>query len=90
MYHYIYPAVFFHNEDEYQVFIPDLNLTTEGTTIDEAYLLAKDYLRAYCVYALKFGMEVEMPSPFDKIQAKYKDGGTVMLIDAIVAKEQKK
>lgn len=89
MFHYIYPAVFFSGDDEFQALIPDLNLTTAGISLDEAYILAKDYLRAYCTYAVKFGMEVELPTAYNIIKEKYKDdsNAVVMLIDAIVPKE---
>lgn len=89
MFHYIYPAVFFANEDEFQALIPDLNLTTAGISLEEAYILAKDYLRAYCTYAVKFDMEVENPSPFNDIKEKYQDDkkAVVLLIDAVVTKE---
>lgn len=89
MFHYIYPAVFFLIEDEFQALIPDLNLTTAGISLEEAYILAKDYLRAYCSYAVKFNMDVELPSAFDLIKNKYKDDpkAIVMLIDAVIPKQ---
>lgn len=89
MFHYIYPAVFFFSEDEFQALIPDLNLTTAGISLEEAYILAKDYLRAYCTYAVKFDIEIEFPSAYNKIKEKYKDNqnAVVMLIDAAVPKE---
>lgn len=91
MFHYIYPAVFFRNEDEFEALIPDLNLTISGISLEEAYILAKDYLRAYCSYALKFDMEIELPSAFDFITEKFKDDkdATVLLIDAVVPKDIK-
>ena len=79
MIHYVYPAVFFKSEDEYKVLIPDLNLTTEGANIEEAYLYAKDFLRAYCTYANKFDMEVEFPTKFEKIAEKYKNAIPMLL-----------
>lgn len=89
MFHYIYPAVFYYNEDEFQALIPDLNLTTAGISLEEAYILAKDYLRAYCTYAVKFDMDVEDPSAFNSMVQKYgKDkNAVVMLIDAVVPKQ---
>ena len=79
MIHYVYPAVFIKADDEYKALIPDLNLTTEGDNIEEAYLYAKDYLRAYCSYALKFDLEVEFPSKFETIAQKYKNAITMLL-----------
>lgn len=90
MIHYIYPAVFFKSEDEYKVLIPDLNLTTEGNNIEEAYLYAKDYLRAYCTYALKFDMDVEFPSKFEDIAKKYKNANTMLLSVSLCEKDVKK
>lgn len=83
LHHYIYPAVFFEDESEYKVLIPDLNLTTEGNTIEEAFLYAKDFLRAYCTYALKFDMEVEIPTKFEVVRDKNPNKIT-LLIDSLI------
>ena len=45
---FLFPAVFIKTENEYTVVFPDLNITTEGDTLEEAYLFAKDYLRVSC------------------------------------------
>lgn len=90
MIHYVYPAVFFKSDDEYKALIPDLNLTTEGANIEEAYLYAKDYLRAYCTYALKFDMEVEFPTKFENIAEKYKNGLPMLLSISLDEKNLKK
>ena len=89
MFHYIYPAVFFFNENEFQALIPDLDLTTAGISLEEAYILAKDYLRAYCSYAVKFNIEIEDPSTYNKIRDQFKNqsNAIVMLIDAVVPKD---
>ncbi|MGI5842089.1 MAG: type II toxin-antitoxin system HicB family antitoxin [Christensenellales bacterium] len=88
MFHYVYPAVFYNHENEYQVLIPDINLTTSGATLDEAYLLAKDFLRAYFTYALKFDIATELPSSYVALfeKCKNQENTYVMLIDALVAK----
>lgn len=89
MFHYIYTAVFFSRDDEFQAIIPDLNLTTAGLSLDEAYILIKDYLRVYCTYAVKFDIEIEFPTAYNIIKEKYKDdeNAIVMLIDASVPKK---
>jgi predicted RNase H-like HicB family nuclease len=89
MFHYIYPAVFFYNDEEFQVLIPDLNLTCSGISLEEAYILAKDFLRAYFEYAQKFDMDTLEPSNFNEILEKYRNDktATVMLIDAMVKKQ---
>lgn len=80
---YLFPAVFIKAEDEYVAVFPDLNITTEGDTIEEAYLFAKDYLRVYCSYTLKFDVELDRPSKFETVQAKYIND-VVMLVDVIL------
>ena len=80
---YLFPAVFIKAEDEYVAVFPDLNITTEGDTIEEAYLFAKDYLRVYCSYTLKFDVELDRPSKFEQVQAKYIND-VVMLVDVIL------
>lgn len=90
MIHYVYPAVFFKNDDEYKVLIPDLNLSTEGDNIEEAYLYAKDYLRAYCSYALRFDIDVELPTKYELVAEKYKNALTMILSISIEENNIKK
>ena len=80
---YLFPAVFIKAEDEVVAVFPDLNITTEGDSMEEAYLFAKDYLRVYCSYTVKFDVELDRPSKFEDIQNKYKND-TVMLVDVIL------
>ncbi len=82
---FIFPAVFFQEEGEtdYTVVFPDLNIFTEGKTLVEAFLFAKDYLRVYCTYAKKYDMEIDKPSKFVEVSQKFSNG-ICMLIDALV------
>ena len=84
MQQYVFPAVFVKKEDEtFSVFVPDLNITTEGDSIEEAFLYIKDYLRIFCEYAIKMDDDILIPTKFEKIAEKYKKN-IVMLVDAIV------
>ena len=84
MQQYVFPAVFIKNEDEtVSVIVPDLNIVTDGNSIEEAYLYIKDYLRVFCEYALKLEEDILMPTKFEKIFERYKKD-VVMLVDAIV------
>ena len=84
MLQYVYPAVFLSKDDgTYTAYIPDLNLSTDGDTIEEAYLFIKDYLLVYFKYALKLDEDIPMPTKFETILSKNKNA-IVMLIDAIV------
>ncbi len=80
---FLFPAVFFFEEDKWTVLFPDLNITTDGETVEEAYLFAKDSLRVYCSYTQKFDLEIDMPSHFLDIQKQYANK-LVMLVDCFV------
>lgn len=82
---FIFPAVFFQEEGEtdYTVVFPDLNIFTDGKTIVEAFLLAKDYLKVYCSYARKYDMEIDKPSKLADTINKFPNA-ICMLVDALV------
>lgn len=80
---YMYPAVFIKGNEEIAVNFPDLNLTTSGDNFEEAFLLAKDYLRVYCTYAQKFEFDMQKPTLFDTV-SRANCLNTTMLIDAII------
>lgn len=84
-YQFVYPAVFVQDEEgAYQVLFPDLNIYTDGKNLSEAYLYAKDLLKVYFSYALKYESDYNKPSKAEKLIAKCKNNETVMYIDAIV------
>lgn len=84
MQQYVFPAVFIRNEDEsFSVVVPDLNITTDGNTIEEAYLYIKDYLRIFCEYAVKMDEDILLPTKYETVCEKFKKD-YVMLIDAVV------
>lgn len=86
---FIFPAVFFQEDGEtdYTVVFPDLNIYTDGKTLVEAFLFAKDYLKVYCSYARKFDMDIDKPSKFVDIAKKFPNA-ICMLVDAFVPEEQ--
>ena len=80
---FLFPAIFYKEEGKYTVLFPDINITTDGETIEEAYLFAKDSLKVYFSYIEKFELDVDMPSKFDDIvEQNPKD--LVMLVDCFV------
>ncbi len=84
MQQFVFPAVFIKEEDDtYTAMIPDLNLVTDGDSIEEAFIFIKDYLRTFCSYAIKLQEDILIPSKFEEIKI-YNKNNTVMLIDAIV------
>lgn len=85
---FVYPAVFVKGEGQVCVSFPDLGIVTDGESYEEAFLFAKDYLRVYCEYAIKCGLEISEPSLFETIdETNFLD--KVMLIDAMVLSQEK-
>ncbi len=87
-YRFLYPAIFMKDEGEScQVIFPDLNIYTDGKNMSEAYLYAKDLLRVYFSYALKYETEYNKPTKLEDLILKCKENETVMYIDAVVEAE---
>ena len=80
---FVYPAVFVQGEAEVVASFPDLGITTEGESFEEAFLFAKDFLRVYCAYALKFDLDINKPSFFTEIVEQFKNEKP-MLVDALL------
>ena len=82
---YIFPAVFFQEEgeDDYTVVFPDLNIFTDGKSLVEAFLFAKDYLKVYCTYAKKYELDIPTPSKLTDIIARFPKA-ICMLVDALI------
>ncbi|MEG1499620.1 MAG: type II toxin-antitoxin system HicB family antitoxin [Clostridia bacterium] len=83
MHQFLYPAVFFKDEEDFLVYFPDLDISTQGSTVEEAFLFAKDYLRAYLTEALKHELDYELPTKFEDVCKKYRNG-RVFLVDVIL------
>ncbi len=83
---FVYPAIFVKdaNDDSYQVLFPDLNIYTDGLNITEAYIRARELLKVYFSYAMKYETDFNLPSKMDKLLEKLNKNETVMLIDAEV------
>ncbi|MCQ2564563.1 MAG: type II toxin-antitoxin system HicB family antitoxin [Clostridia bacterium] len=88
----VYPAVLYKDDERgsntgwYTISIPDLGIVTEGETIVDAYIKAKEYLCAMVDCAIKFDCDIEAPSSFEKLYAENNKGKTkniVLLVDAL-------
>ena len=67
---YIYPMVLFTDENDlYTALYPDLNLLASGSSIEEVYLRASEYLDFYIVSAIKFGTPIANMSTYAEIHA---------------------
>ena len=73
---YAYPAVFCKEDNGYFVKFPDIHpCYTEGTTLEEAAIMAKDVLESRIEVALMRGEPLPVPSDIDTLS-----GDKVMLI----------
>lgn len=67
---FVYPMVLFTDENDlYTALYPDLDLLASGSTIEEVYARANEYLEFYLVSAIKFGTPIAPMSTFAEIQA---------------------
>lgn len=87
----VYPAVVIKDDEKgtntgwYTILIQDLMISTEGETIVDAYIKAKEYLCAMIDCAIKFDCDIEAPSDFEKVyKANQKEGNLVLLVDALM------
>ena len=77
---YAYPAVFAKEDTGYFVNFPDIQpCYTEGPTLEEAAIMAKDVLESRIEVALERGEPLPAPSPIDTLS-----GDRVMLVVADV------
>lgn len=84
MHYFAYPALFYKDEDLVRVIFPDLSISTEGANLTEAFLFAKDLLRVYFSYALKYELEYSLPSKVENLIPKCKRNEVAMLVDTFV------
>lgn len=88
MQQFVFPAVLIAQEDDsYLVSFPDLDIYTEGATIEEAFLFAKDYLKVFLTYALKLDIEYAPPTKYEKVLEQHKEATHVLLIDAVISQK---
>ena len=88
---FVYPAIFIKDDDEEvdRVLFPDLELTTDGSFIEEAYLFAKEMLKAYFTYIEKYDLDFNQPTDFDIVKKSCEEGDIVMLVDAEIEGKEK-
>ncbi len=67
---YVYPMVLFADENEmYTALYPDLDLLASGTSVEDVYLRANEYLDFFIESTLKYEAKVNSPSTYSQIQA---------------------
>lgn len=84
----VYPAVLYKDENNggYTIAIHDLGIVTDGATVVDAFIKAKEDLCAMINCAIKYECDIEAPTDFEKV---YKDNNKgkvkniVLLVDAV-------
>lgn len=67
---FIYPMVLFTDENDlYTALYPDLNLLASGSSIEDVFQRANEYLEFYLISATKFGTPIAPTSSYAEIQA---------------------
>ena len=81
---FVYPAIFIRDEEDevYRVLFPDLDITTDGAFMEEAFLYAKEVLKAYFAYIEKYDLDFNEPTDYEMIKKNCETSDIVMLIDA--------
>ena len=85
---YVYPVILFTDADNksYTVLFPDLDIVASGDTVEEAYLEAGDYLKAYLEFASKMNSQISNPSTYHETE-KMNPKRIVLLADAEISGE---
>lgn len=84
MQRFVYPAIFYKDDDVYRVLFPDIELATDGSFLEEAFVYAKEFLRQYFIQVLKYGYDFNEPSSVEEVKSKCKSDDIVMLVEAEV------
>lgn len=83
MQQYVFPAILYKDPESkgYTVVFHDLNyLCTEGETVEDAFLRAKEFLEVYCRCALEYNGEIEIATRYEDVETDKKN--IVLLVDA--------
>ncbi len=90
MQQYIFPAVLYKDDagNGYTIVLQDINICTEGATVEEAFISAKEYLEVYCRCAIEYNGEVDPASSFANVKDDNKNN-IVLLVDAVLPTNKK-
>lgn len=83
MQQFVFPAVLYKDAEGrgYTIILEDVNICTEGTSVEDAFIRAKEFLEVYCRCALEYNGEIEDATKFENVESG-KDN-IVLLVDAI-------
>ncbi|MBQ8761824.1 MAG: type II toxin-antitoxin system HicB family antitoxin [Clostridia bacterium] len=79
---FVFPAVLYKDKENrgYTIILHDISVCTEGETVEEAFLRAKEFLETYCRCALEYNGEVEEATKYEDVEKE--PNNIVLLVDA--------
>ena len=88
---FVYPAIFYYDSEynNYAVAMPDVNIYTDGDTMEDAYKNAQDFLLSYINCCQKLGVKPDAPTEFNEVVNSHKND-TVMLVSVEITDKQPK
>ena len=75
-----YPVIFTQSGSDYIAYIPDFDMYTQGSTLDEAVKMARDELGILGIDYLDDNIEIPNPSNINNVKASHPDD-IVKLVD---------
>lgn len=88
MQQFVFPAILYKDLENrgYTIVFHDLNICTEGVTVEDAFLRAKDFLQVYCKCAIEYNGEVEQATKYADVETEPQN--IVLLVDAEIKDEK--
>ena len=88
MQQFVFPAILYRDLENrgYTIVFHDLNICTEGVTVEDAFLRAKDFLQVYCKCAIEYNGEVEQATKYADVETEPQN--IVLLVDAEIKDEK--
>lgn len=83
MQQFVFPAVLYKDEENrgYTIILSDVNICTEGVSVEDAFIRAKEFLEVYCRCAMEYNGEIEPATKFEDVE--HGKDNIVLLIDAV-------
>jgi len=78
---FVFPAVLYEDAEGrgFTIVLHDIDVFTEGKTVEDAFLRAKDFLLTYCRCSLDYNGEIPEATPFVSVRSE--NGNIVLLVD---------
>jgi len=82
MQQFVFPAILYKDKENrgYTIVFHDLNICTEGSTVEDAFLRAKEFLEVYCRCALEYNGVLDEATKYVNVETETKN--IVLLVDA--------